>query len=83
VASSCSNKIWDAHKQGNKMVDIRFISAGHGITHLSSISALRRLRQVALEFEASLGYSVRPCLKINKQINKKIIYANITLDLHI
>jgi hypothetical protein len=36
--------------------------------HRSVIPALRKLRQEALQFKASLGYIVIPCLKKNKKV---------------
>jgi hypothetical protein len=39
------------------------------------IPALRRLRQEACEFEVSLGYIARPCLKKELQIVGKTVYS--------
>jgi hypothetical protein len=40
--------------------------------HLPVIPALGRLRQEELEFEASLDYTARSCLKKLKTKNKKV-----------
>jgi hypothetical protein len=37
---------------------------------MSVVSALRRPRQEVLEFQDSLGYIIRPCLKKSKKRNK-------------
>jgi hypothetical protein len=46
------------------------------------IPAFRRLRQKACKFKASLGYIVRPCLKISKQTNKQKTMFNWALVAH-
>jgi hypothetical protein len=41
------------------------------VVHISPVSG--RLRQKDLEFETSLGYTVKPCLKKNKNQSKSKI----------
>jgi hypothetical protein len=41
---------------------------------MSVIPAFRRLRQEDCEFEASLGYTVRLCLKKKKNPSEEIIF---------
>lgn len=42
-----------------------------GMVVHTAVSALRRQRQDAQTFEATLGYIVRPCLKKNDQKEKE------------
>jgi hypothetical protein len=55
------------HKKKKKKKVIR----NQAWSHIPVIPALRRLRQEVQEFEAGLGYMVRPCLK-NQLINQTI-----------